>query len=63
MESGVLVLPDVHITVSDLVKVCWMISDDWLSCVELGDELVRYVHIQQGVHRPRQDCVAPRQFR
>lgn len=49
VESGVFVLPDVHTTVSDPAKVCWMMSDDWLSCVELGDKLVRCEHIQQGV--------------
>jgi hypothetical protein len=42
----------VHATVSDLARVCWMISDDSLPFVELVDELVCCEHIQQGVHAP-----------
>ena len=42
----------VHATVSDLARVCWMISDDSLPFVELVDKLVGCEHIQRGVHAP-----------
>ncbi len=36
--------------VSDLARICWLISDYWLPFVELDDEFTVTEHMQQGIH-------------
>jgi len=50
VAAGVLCMPADSARVSDLARICWLISDYWLPFVELDDEFTVTEHMQQGIH-------------
>ena len=50
VAAGVLCMPADSVSISDLAKICWLISDYWLPFVELDDEFTVTEHMQQGIH-------------
>jgi hypothetical protein len=49
VTAGVLVPPDDPQVVTNLAEVCWLISEFWLSSVEVSGERVTTQQMQHGV--------------
>jgi len=50
VTAGVLRMPADSASISDLARICWLISDYWLPFIELDDEHVVTEHMQRGIH-------------
>lgn len=50
VAAGVLCMPADSASISDLARICWLISDYWLPFVELDDGFTVTEHMQQGIH-------------
>jgi AcrR family transcriptional regulator len=50
VAAGVLRMPADSASISDLARICWLISDYWLPFVELDDGFTVTEHMQQGIH-------------
>ena len=49
VQAGVVRMPADSMTVSDLARMCWLISDYWRPFVEMDGELTMAEYMQQGV--------------